>query len=151
MFCTNCGKHVPDGAHYCDNCGAELQAPGGVVYQQRTPARTPAPGVAGSNRRSGRAQDPYKQAIKQLKLQIRQLKLDLKQINTKMSNTRSVYNETRAWLPGRELRHGEKMLEDALLWKPQVNKQQLQQQILQLEQQLLSLQQQQAQWQAQNG
>jgi zinc-ribbon domain len=141
MFCINCGKHVQDGVHFCDNCGASLQAPGGVSYQQPAPART--------SSRAARPQDPYKEPIKQLKLQIKQLKLDLKQINTKMGNTRSTYNETRAWLPSWELRHGEKMLEDALLWKPQINKQQLQQQILQLEQQLLGLQQQQAQWQAQ--
>jgi len=147
MFCTSCGKHVQDGARFCDNCGASLQAPGGVNYQQPTPVgeRAVRPG-----RRNGKAQDPYKEPIKQLKLQIRQLKLDLKQINTKMSNTRSTYNETRACLPSRQLRRGEKMLEDALLWKPQINKQQLQKQIIQLEQQLLSLQQQQAQWQAQN-
>ncbi len=112
------------------------------MYQQ--------PGRPTQGRRSSKPQDPYKEQIKQLKLQIRQLKLDLKQINTKMSSTRSIYNETRAWLPNRALRHGEKLVEDAFLWKPQMNKQQLQQQIMQLEQQLLGLQQQQAQWQAQN-
>jgi hypothetical protein len=147
MFCASCGKPVQDGAHFCENCGASLQVPGGVSYQQSTPAgeRAVRPG-----RRSGKAQDPYKEPIKQLKLQIRQLKLDLKQITTKMGNTRSISNETRAWLPGMQLRHGEKMLEDALLWRPQMDKQQLQQQILQLEQQLLGLQQQQAQWRIQN-
>ena len=147
MFCASCGKHVQDGAHFCENCGASLQTPGGVNYQQPMSAREEA---VRPSRRRGKTQDPYREPIKQLKLQIRQLKLDLKQITTKMSSTRSISNETRAWLPGRQLRHGEKMLEDALLWKPQMNKQQLQQQILQLEQQLLSLQQQQAQWQAQN-
>lgn len=147
MFCASCGKHVQDGAHFCETCGASLQVPGGVNYQQ--PISSGERAVRPS-RRSAKAQDPYKEPIKQLKLQIRQLKLDLKQINTKMSSTRSIYNETRAWLPDQQLRHGEKMIEDALLWKPQINKQQLQQQILQLEQQLLGLQQQQAQWQAQN-
>ncbi|HEY4033874.1 MAG TPA: zinc ribbon domain-containing protein [Ktedonobacteraceae bacterium] len=147
MFCASCGKHVQDGAHFCEICGASLQVPGGVTYQQPTSSGERA---VRPSRRSGKVQDPYKEPIKQLKLQIRQLKLDLKQINTKMSSTRSIYNETRAWLPGQQLRHGEKMIEDALLWKPQMNKQQLQQQIIQLEQQLLGLQQQQAQWQVQN-
>ena len=147
MFCTNCGNHVQDGVHFCDKCGASLQAPGGVAYQQPgRPAQGPVPGG-----RARKPQDPYKDQIKQLKLQIRQLKLDLKQITTKMGNTRSAYNETRAWLPNRGLRHGEKLIEDVLLWKPQMNKQQLQQEIQQLEQQLLGLQQQQLQWQAQNG
>ena len=147
MFCAHCDKPVQDGAHFCENCGTSLQAPGGVNFQQPRPKREES---VRTSMRSRKAQDPYREPIKQLKLQIRQLKLDLKQINTKMSSTRSIYNETRAWLPGQQLRHGEKMLEDALLWKPQINKQQLQQQILQLEQQLLGLQQQQAQWQAQN-
>src|SRR5438270_9588114 len=55
MFCTSCGKHVQDGARFCDNCGASLQAPGGVNYQQPTPAGE---GIVRPSRRSGKAQDP---------------------------------------------------------------------------------------------
>ena len=27
MFCTNCGKQVPDGAAFCTNCGTPVKAP----------------------------------------------------------------------------------------------------------------------------
>ena len=141
MFCSQCGKRIQDGAHYCDNCGAALQAPGGV-------SQVP-PG--GSSRGASKAKDPYKEQIRQLKLQIRQLKLDLKQINTEMGKIRSQYNQSAAFVPGGMLRHGYKEIEDARLWGPQKKKQELQQQIMYLEQQLLGLQQQQTQWQAQQG
>src|SRR5215831_469049 len=74
MFCSQCGMRVNDGAHFCDNCGAALQAPGGV--SQVPPVK--------NSRGASKANDPYKEQISQLKLQIRQLKLDLKQINTEM-------------------------------------------------------------------
>jgi predicted amidophosphoribosyltransferase len=151
MFCTNCGHHVQDGAHFCDNCGAALQAPGGISYQQTAPTPTRASGPPKTARRSAKPQDPYQQQIKQIKLQLKQLKLDLKQVNTEMSKIRSHYNESAAFVPRGLLRHGYKEIEDARLWGPQKNKEQLQQEIIQLEQQLLGLQQQQAQWQAQQG
>ena len=28
MFCTNCGRQVPDGAAFCTNCGTPVKAPG---------------------------------------------------------------------------------------------------------------------------
>ncbi len=144
MFCAQCGTHAQDGVHFCSNCGASLQAPGGASYQApATPAR--------STRRTSKQPDPYSEQIKQLKLQIRQLKLDLKQITTKMSSIRSQYNESSAFVPGGFFRHGYKEIEDVRLLGPQQQKQQLQQQIMQLEQQLLGLQQAQAQWQAQQG
>lgn len=149
MFCTNCGRHVQDGAHFCDNCGAALQAPGGISYQQAARAPIRAPGPSKTARRSAKPQDPYQQQIKQIKLQLKQLKLDLKQVNTGMSKIRSHYNESAAFVPRGLLRHGYKEIEDARLWGPQKNKEQLQQEIMQLEQQLLGLQQQQMQWQAQ--
>ena len=68
-----------------------------------------------------------------------------------MSNTRSQYNETAAFVPRGLLRCLDKGMEDARLLGPQQQKQQLQQQIIQLEQQLLGLQQQQMQWKAQQG
>jgi len=151
MFCAQCGTHAEDGAHFCNTCGAALQAPGGIAYQQPSPYQPsqPPPSMPKAVRRSGPAkqQDPYAAQIKQLKLQIRQLKLDLKQINTGMSSIRSNYNQTAAFVPRGIFREGDKMFEDIRLRGPQKQKQQLQQQIIQLEQQLLSLQQQQQQWQ----
>lgn len=140
MFCSNCGSHVNDGDHFCNNCGAPLQAAGGVSQQS--------PAAQAASRRSGasKPQDPYKNQIAQLKLQIRELKLDLKQITTQMANTRSQYYETAAFVPRGLLRWGYKGMEDFRLLGPQQQKQQLQQHIMQLEQQLLSLQEAQAQW-----
>nr|HET6902600.1 zinc ribbon domain-containing protein [Ktedonobacteraceae bacterium] len=146
MFCANCGTHVQDGVHFCGNCGASLQAPGGISQQapvSQSPSR--------ATNRASKQPDPYQGQIKQLKLEIRQLKLDLKQITSKMSNIRSGYNETSAFVPRGFLKHGYKEIEDMRLLGPQQQKQQLQQQIMQLEQQLLGLQQMQAQWQAQQG
>ena len=144
MFCSNCGAHVQDGDHFCNNCGAPLQMPGSIVQQ---PGSTPL--VSSRRSSSNKVQDPYKDQIQQLKLQIRQLKLDLKQITTLMSNTRSGYYETAAFVPRGLLRWGAKALEDFRLLGPQQQKQQLQQEIMQLERQLLALQQEQAQWKAQ--
>ncbi len=137
MFCTQCGAHATDGAHFCENCGASLQAPGAV--SQVAPTKT--------NRRAGKPTDPYQEQIRQLKLQIRQLKLDLKRINTEMAAIRAQYNQTSSFVPGGLLKRLDKDIEDARLWGPQKKKQELQQQIMYLEQQLLGLQQQQAQWQ----
>lgn len=148
MFCANCGHNVQDGAHFCDNCGAALQAPRGISYQQ--PSSPPVPVPPKTSRRSAKAQDPYEQQIKQIKLQLKQLKLDLKQVNAEMGKIRSHYNQSAAFVPRGLLRHGYKEIEDARLWGPQRNKEQLQQEIMQLEQQLLGLQQQQMQWQAQS-
>lgn len=144
MFCSNCGTHMRDGEHFCNNCGAPLQVPGGILQQPVSP--TP---VASRRSSSNKSQDPYKDQIQQIKLQIRQLKLDLKQINTQMSNVRSQYYETAAFVPRGLLRWGKKAIEDFQLLGPQQQKQQLQQHILQLERELLSLQQAQAQWKAQ--
>jgi hypothetical protein len=147
MFCSNCGSHVTDGDHFCNNCGAPLQAAGGVAQAQPQPAP---PGRTPSSRAgASKAKDPYKDQIAQLKLQIRELKLDLKQITTQMANTRSQYYETAAFMPRGMLRWGYKGMEDFRLLGPQQQKQQLQQHIMQLEQQLLSLQQAQAQWKLQ--
>ncbi len=156
MFCSECGIHVQDGDHFCNNCGAPLQAPGGVIQQPSIPIppATPSPSTPAASKvsrvsSSNRPQDPYKDQIQQLKLQIRQLKLDLKQITTNMSNVRSQYYQTAAFVPRGLLRWGKKAIEDFQLLGPQQQKQQLQQQIMQLERQLLALQQAQAQWKAQ--
>ena len=139
MFCSTCGQRVQDGAHFCDNCGAQLELPGAVTYD--APAR--------SVRTQQGTKDPYKDQIAQLRLQIKQLKLNLKQINTGMSSRRAQYNETAAFVPHGLLRRGYKMIEDAQLLGPQQQKQRLQQEIMQLEQELLGLQQAQAQWKLQ--
>lgn len=149
MFCTNCGHQVQDGTHFCDNCGAALQAPSAVSYQRPSPLSAPVPTPPRTSRRSDKPQDPYQQQIKQIKLQLKQLKLDLKQVNAGMGKIRSHYNQSAAFVPRGLLRHGYKEIEDARLWGPQKEKEQLQQEIMQLEQQLVGLQQQQMQWQAQ--
>lgn len=151
MFCSRCGTHAEDGAHFCQNCGAPLQAPGGVV-QQSYPYRTRGDPVASSaspRASTSKPQDPYKEQIQQLKLEIRQLKLDLKQITTQMSSIRSRYYETAAFVPRGLLRWGDKAIEDFRLLGPQQQKERLQQHIMQLEQELLALQQAQARWKAQ--
>lgn len=142
MFCSHCGAHITDGAHFCQDCGAPLQVAGGVTRQ-------PAPSSS-SRAGAGRAADPYKDQIQQLKLQIRQLKLDLKQITTQMSSIRANYNETSAFVPRGLFHFGNKAMEDFRLLGPQKQKEQLQREILQLDQQLLGLQQAQAQWKARN-
>ena len=42
MYCQNCGKQLPDGAGYCDGCGARQVAGGYVTYTQN---REPKPSV----------------------------------------------------------------------------------------------------------
>lgn len=154
MFCAQCGTHADDGAHFCNTCGASLQAPGGIAHQQPSPYQPyqysqPPASQPKAVRRSSSAkqQDPYKLQIQQLKLQIRQLKLDLKQINTQMSTIRSRHNQSSAFVPRGFFKESSRLFEDMSLMGPQKKKQQLQQQIMQLEQELLSLQQQQQQWQ----
>jgi predicted amidophosphoribosyltransferase len=142
MFCAACGQRIKDGAHFCENCGASLQAPGGIAYD--------AP-EAPSRRTRSKPQDPYKEQIVQLKLQLKQLKLYLKQVNTDLSNTRSQYYETAAFVPHGFFREGYKWFEDLKLLGPQQKKQRLQQEIMALEQQLLGLQQEQARWKAEQG
>jgi hypothetical protein len=156
MFCSACGIHVQDGDHFCNNCGAPLQASGGIVQQPSIPIQptAPSPSIPAASKiprvsSSSKPQDPYKDQIQQLKLHIRELKLDLKQITTNMANTRSQYYQTAAFMPRGLLRWGKKAFEDFQLLGPQQQKQQLQQEIMQLERQLLSLQQAQAQWKAQ--
>ena len=150
MFCSNCGAHARDGDHFCNSCGASLQAPGAVVQQPyNPPSSAPEPPKAARRTAASKAQDPYKDQIAQLKLQIRELKLDLKQITTQMANTRSQYFETSAFVPRGLLKWGYKGFEDFRLLGPQQQKQQLQQHIMQLERELLSLQQAQAQWKLQ--
>ena len=148
MFCSNCGTHAEDGAHFCQNCGAPLQAPGGIV-QEPDSYRTPQESRGARRSGSGKPQDPYKDQIQQLKLEIRQLKLDLKEITTRMSSIRSRYYETATFVPRGLLRWGDKAIEDFHLLGPQQQKEQLQRQIMQLEQELLGLQQAQTQWKAQ--
>ena len=43
MYCHNCGAQVPDGAKFCDNCGAALRAPEPAVKPE--PVKTPEPTV----------------------------------------------------------------------------------------------------------
>ena len=173
MYCSRCGAHNQDGARFCQNCGAPLQAPGAVherpyipPYPSESAEEQPkdaidsyAPQPRSQRRprqqtdggvRTPKPQDPYKDQIKQLKLELKQLKLYLKEINTKMASTRSQYHETSAFVPEGILHRGYKWFEDMRLLGPQQQKQQLQQQIMQMEQQLLGLEQAQNQWKMQN-
>lgn len=158
MFCSECGSRVQDGDHFCNNCGAALQSPGGVMRQQ-APVSPPMP-VAGMNagqgarkpaRRPGanRQQDPYKVQIQQLRLQLKQLKLDLRALNTKIRNTRADYYEFDAFVQRGPVHGIGRMIEGAQLFNPLQQRKQLQAQVMQLEQQLLGLQQAQMQWKAQ--
>ncbi|HEY4388088.1 MAG TPA: zinc ribbon domain-containing protein [Ktedonobacteraceae bacterium] len=138
MYCPECGARVSDGANFCDKCGTPLH-PSQEIIPQAQPRRT-------ARRTSTRPQDPYKDQIKQLKLELKQLKLYLKQITTQMASTRARYHETAAFLPSGILSKGYKWFEDVRLLGPQQQKEQLQQQILQMEQELLGLQQAQEAW-----
>ena len=42
MYCKNCGKQLPDGAQFCDGCGARQVDGGYVTY---TNGREPKPSV----------------------------------------------------------------------------------------------------------
>ena len=42
MYCKNCGKQLPDGAQYCDGCGARQVEGGYTTYTQN---REPKPSV----------------------------------------------------------------------------------------------------------
>lgn len=153
MFCARCGAQAPDGAHFCQNCGTSLTAPGGVThnpYPIAQPKRSEAVARGGGQRqRASKPQDPYRQRIAELRLQLKQLKLYLRQINQQMSSTRQGYYETAAFVPHGLLKLGYKFVEDMRLLGPQQQRQQLQQQIMQLEQELLGLQQAQNQWKMQ--
>ncbi len=153
MFCSNCGAQVDDGMHFCSNCGAPLQQPGAISRQpqqaqQRVKGKR-GQGVDAGPRRQAKQQDPYQPQIKALRLQLKQMKLYLKQINQEMQITRAQYQEMRPLLFGRLAWHLGMGFEQFQLWKPQQQKQALQNQIMQLEQELLALEYQQAQWQAQ--
>ena len=74
MFCSDCGTHVQDGDHFCNNCGAPLQAPGGINQQPSIPIppATPSPSKPAASKisrvsSSNKPQDPYKDQIQQLK------------------------------------------------------------------------------------
>src|SRR5574340_227379 len=102
MFCSSCGSRVQDGDHFCNDCGAALQGPGGVM-QPQAPVSSPMSAQGMSTGRSAqkparrqganRQQDPYKAQIQQLRLQLKQLKLDLRQLNNQIRSTRSNYFE----------------------------------------------------------
>lgn len=137
MYCNACGQRVKDGAHFCENCGASLREPNAIAsYAPQAPGR----------HSSGNAADPYKDQIAALKLEIKQLKLELKHITSGMSNTRSQYYQTAAFVPHGLLRLGYKWFEDLRLLGPQQQKQRLQQEVMRLEQELIDLQQAQMEW-----
>lgn len=45
MFCTNCGKRVPDGAAFCTNCGTPVKAPAPNPAAETAVAAAPATDV----------------------------------------------------------------------------------------------------------
>jgi hypothetical protein len=156
MFCSQCGTATAAGSRFCTWCGAPLEqanaevleierrqpAPGPVLAEQQEKGRRPQP------RRGSRRQDPYRERIQQLRLQLRALKLDLRQLNAYLSNVRTQYYMSAAFVPRGLLRWGYKAIEDFRLMQPQQQKQLLQQKIFELERELLQLQQEQAAWRA---
>ncbi len=157
MYCSACGQHLRDDAHFCDHCGASTELPGAVTNESPV---APAPieyavdgppvvrSIAPSHTYHENV-DPYKDQITQLKLELKQIKLELKRVNADLSATRAQHNTTAAFVPRGTLRRGYKMFEDMRLWAPQQQKQALQQEILNMEQELLNLEQAQVQWKLQ--
>ena len=43
MFCSNCGKNLPDVAKFCDACGAPVASPVRAPAPEPAPVRTPVP------------------------------------------------------------------------------------------------------------
>lgn len=41
MFCTHCGKNLPDNANFCDGCGAQIGAAQPQAQPQQTPYAQP--------------------------------------------------------------------------------------------------------------
>ncbi|MDQ2885643.1 MAG: zinc ribbon domain-containing protein [Chloroflexota bacterium] len=161
MYCSACGQHLRDDAHFCDHCGASTELPGAVtnespVAPSRTYREVEVPAEVPYEERPVAPthtyyenEDPYKDQIAQLKLELKQVKLELKRVNADLSATRAQHNTTAAFVPRGTLRRGYKMFEDMRLWGPQQQKQALQQEIINMEQELLDLQQAQVQWKLQ--
>ena len=151
MFCINCGEHVKDGDHFCNNCGAPLQAPGGITQSPPAPRSPQMPPAQNASRRprAAKPKNPYRDQIAQLRLQLKSLKLQLRQLNQHISGTRSNYFELDSVVQRGAIHNIGRMIEGAQLFGPYQQKKQMQEQIMQLEQQLLSLEQAQEQWKLQ--
>ena len=161
MYCSACGQHLREDAHFCDHCGASTELPGAVTNESpAAPSRTyrevEVPAEVSYEERPVAPthtyyenEDPYKDQITRLKLELKQIKLELKRVNADLSATRAQHSTTAAFVPRGTLRRGYKIIEDVRLWGPQQQKQALQQEILNMEQELLNLQQAQVQWKLQ--
>jgi len=154
MQCANCGASTNDGDRFCNNCGAPLQKQGGLLRRQPTRSRVDlnedldaqrAPGRS----RVGKAKNPYRDQIAQLRLQIKELKLQLRELNNHITGTRSNYFEIDSFLRRGPLRRVGRMVEGVQLFGPYQQRKQLQDQIAQLEYQLLSLEKSQELWRSQ--
>jgi len=144
MNCPACGAPIQNNANFCERCGNPLHRVEEVSsYTVKT--------RGGARPRGISTQDPYKDQIKQLRLQLKQVRLYLRQVTTQMSSTRARYHETAAFVPFGILSKGYKWFEDIRLLGPQQQKEQLQRQVLQMEQELLGLQQAQEEWKRQRG
>jgi anion-transporting ArsA/GET3 family ATPase len=153
MFCSNCGSHVNDGEHFCNNCGAALQPTGGVSQHAHAADAPPAPAPRATARKAGagggKPQDPYKDQIAQLRLQLKEVKLRLRELNNQISGTRSNYFEFDSFAQRGPLREIGRMVEGTQLYGPYQQRQQMREQVMQMEQQLLALQEAQQQWKMQ--
>jgi zinc-ribbon domain len=147
MFCSSCGKRVEDGDRFCKNCGASLQTPDGVL--QHLPDRSQPRMPSASKAPVGRAKNPYKDQIAQLRLQLKELRINLKQVNNQISGTRSNYFEVDSFAQRGLVQRVGRMIEGAQLFGPNQQKKQLQDQIVQVEQELLSLERAQEEWKLQ--
>ena len=151
MFCSNCGIQAQDGDRFCKNCGASLQAFGGVMQRPFKPSQTHPPSPPKTPRRPGvnRQKNPYRDQIAQLRLQLKELRMHLRELNNQIRGTRSNYFELDSFLQRGPLHNAGRMVEGAQLFGPYQQRKQLQDQIMQLEHELLPLEKAQEQWRVQ--
>ena len=152
MFCSKCSTRVQDGDYFCKNCGASLQAVGGVT--QNAPMlpvqhRPSSPNMPRHPRQGGWGKNPYRDQIAQLRLQLKELRMQLREIQSQIAGTRSNYFEIDSFMQRGLFHDIGRMIEGTQLFSPYQQRKQLQEQILQLERQLLPLEQAQEQWRRQ--
>ncbi len=147
MLCSHCGIGVQDRDHFCKNCGASLQMPGGLVQPSAPNAKlVPTPFHAARPPRPLREGNPYRDQIAQLRLQLKEARMNLREVNNYISSTRSNYFEAGSFIQYGLLHGIGRMFEGAQLFSPYQQRKQLQERVMQLERELLPLEQAQEQW-----
>ena len=89
MLCSHCGITVQDGDHFCKNCGASLQMPGGLVQPSapNVKLQVPTPLHAARPPRPLRGRNPYRDQIAQLRGQLEEAGMRLREGNNYISST----------------------------------------------------------------